>query len=190
MKDYILEIKKLIPDSICKKIILYHGNGFEEAKVTSDKTDGSVIKNLRSCQIKNIQIPSSFGEMITLNYIKSKIHTAVESYKNSGQIKYHQFYVKGISQLDILKYEANSYDAGYKYHVDMGPQTTPRQLSLSICLNNDYEGGEFKFKLGGEEYQYPQNIGDCIIFPSNFMFPHQVNRITKGTRFALIGWAC
>ena len=49
-------------------------------------------------------------------------------------------------------------------------------------------GGEFVFDLPGEKYQVGQNIGDALIFPSNFLFPHQVNQITRGTRYALIGW--
>jgi len=49
-------------------------------------------------------------------------------------------------------------------------------------------GGEFKFNLNGVEVQIPQNIGDAIAFPSNFMFPHQVNKILTGTRYAIIGW--
>ena len=63
-----------------------------------------------------------------------------------------------------------------------------RHLSITIGLNNEFEGGEFVFDLGNEKHQFPQNVGDCIIFPSNFMFPHSVNQITSGTRYALIGW--
>lgn len=185
MQDHILEIKKLIPASICEKIVSYYDYGFEDAAVTSDKPGGAIVKNLRNCQIKNILDSYSFGEKIMLNYIKDKLFTALNSYTK----KFNEFYFEELSQLDILKYESNSYDAGYKYHVDMGPKSTPRHVSISLCLNNDFEGGEFKFKLSNGEFQYPQNVGDCIMFPSNFMFPHQVNRVTKGTRYALIGWA-
>ena len=46
------------------------------------------------------------------------------------------------------------------------------------------------FDINGEKLNYPQNVGDLIIFPSNFMFPHQVNKIKSGTRFALVTWVC
>lgn len=184
MKDYIVEFRKLIPNQICKKIITYYDYGLEDAAISSDKPEGMVLKTFRNCRKKDILQSFSFGEKILLNFIKSKIFTAVKSYER----KFPHLYVDGLSQLEILKYEANKYDAGYKYHVDMGPKSTPRHLSISICLNNEFEGGEFKFNLANEEVQYPQNVGDCIIFPSNFMFPHQVNRVTKGIRYALIGW--
>ena len=96
--------------------------------------------------------------------------------------------IKEISQLDILKYETNKYKAGYDFHQDFGKGCTERHLSISICLNNDYEGGEFVFDLSSGKHVLPQNVGDAVIFPSNFMFPHQVNKITRGTRYALIGW--
>ena len=30
--------------------------------------------------------------------------------------------------------------------------------------------------------------GDVIIFPSNFMYPHKVEPVTKGTRYYYISW--
>ena len=30
--------------------------------------------------------------------------------------------------------------------------------------------------------------GDIIVFPSNFMFPHRVEPVTKGNRYSYISW--
>ena len=70
----------------------------------------------------------------------------------------------------------------------MGISVSERQISVSICLNNDFEGGEFVFDFKDEKYQFPQNVGDAVVFPSNFMFPHQVNQVTQGTRYAIVAW--
>ena len=51
-------------------------------------------------------------------------------------------------------------------------------------LNNDYEGGEFV--LIDEKIDLSK--GDIIIFPSNFMYPHKVEPVTKGTRYSYISW--
>ena len=82
----------------------------------------------------------------------------------------------------------NKHDVGYSWHVDMGYKAEARTLSMSICLNNDFKGGEFVFDLLENQEQFPQNTGDAIVFPSNFIYPHQVNKVTEGTRYALIGW--
>jgi Rps23 Pro-64 3,4-dihydroxylase Tpa1-like proline 4-hydroxylase len=179
MKEYILEVKKIIPQTICKKIISYFDYGYEDASTTGTGTN----KNIRNCLTRSLLEPKSFGEKICANLVKEKIFQCVDHYK-----KNHNVYVEQISQLDILKYEKNQYEAGYKFHKDFGLACSERHLSISICLNNEYEGGEFVFDTPSGHYVVPQNVGDAVIFPSNFMFPHQVNKVTKGTRYALIGW--
>lgn len=178
MKEYILEVKKIIPQTFCKKIISYFDYGYEDAGTT-----GGMDKNIRNCMTKSLLSPKTFGERVCANFIKEKIFQCVDHYRNKYSIEINE-----ISQLDILKYEKNQYEAGYKFHKDFGLKCSQRHLSISICLNNEYEGGEFVFDLSSGHYTVPQNIGDAVIFPSNFMFPHQVNKITKGTRYALIGW--
>ena len=31
--------------------------------------------------------------------------------------------------------------------------------------------------------------GDILMFPSNFMYPHEVTECTKGTRYSFVSWA-
>lgn len=178
-KNNILEIRKHIPEKLCSKIIAYFDGQGEDAKTTE-----GFDKNIRNCKTGSLLYPKTFGESIVSNYVKQKIFEITEIYKG----KFPFLNVKRISQIDLLKYEANEYEAGYVFHTDFGPKTTERCLSVSICLNNDFIGGEFLFKIGEEEIQYPQNVGDAIVFPSNFMFPHQVNKVTKGTRYAIVSW--
>jgi len=50
-------------------------------------------------------------------------------------------------------------------------------LSLVGVLNEDYEGGEFIFN---NTHEVKLKTGDILMFPSNFMFAHEVKEITKG----------
>jgi hypothetical protein len=179
MKEYILEVKKIVPQTFCKKIISYFDNNYIDAETVGT----GVNKDVRNCVTRSLLETKSFGEKICLNAIKEKIFHCVDHYK-----KKHDIRINKISQLDLLKYDANEFKAGYDFHQDFGSKVTERHLSISICLNNEYEGGEFVFDIPEGHYTIPQNVGDAVIFPSNFMFPHQVNKITKGTRYALIGW--
>jgi len=183
MKEYILEVKKIIPQTFCKKIISYFDEDYFDAGTVGDA--GSVVdKNIRNCLTKSVLETKTFGESICSNAIKEKIFECVSHYKE----KFNNIHISKISQLDLLRYDANEHKAGYKFHEDFGLTCTERHLSISICLNNEYEGGEFVFDIPEGHHVVPQNVGDAVIFPSNFMFPHQVNKITKGTRYALIGW--
>ena len=179
MQSHILELRKFIDPKLCSKIISYFDNSYNDAKTTNGSN-----KNIRNCLTRSLFDNDTLGKSIVSNFVQSKIFEICKIYKD----KFPYFDYDKISQLDLLKYVANQYDAGYKYHVDMGYKAEDRQLSISIGLNNDFYGGEFKFSLGDNEVQYPQNTGDVVAFPSNFLYPHQVNKVTKGTRYAIIGW--
>ena len=58
------------------------------------------------------------------------------------------------------------------------------QSSVLLFLNDDYDGGEII--VAGTIYK-PQK-GSAMVFPSNFMFPHEVKTVTKGERWSVISW--
>lgn len=62
----------------------------------------------------------------------------------------------------------------------------PRTISCSFALNDDYEGGEFAFF--DRRIATKIKKGAAIIFPSNFMFPHEIIKVKKGTRYSIITW--
>ena len=74
LNSHIIEIRKFIPSTICKKIILYFEN-------SNDLTDANIVdpvnpinKDIRNCKQKLISgNTNSFGETLVLNYIKFKI---------------------------------------------------------------------------------------------------------------------
>ncbi len=70
-----------------------------------------------------------------------------------------------------------------------------RKLSMTISLNDDYEGGQLQFKtLGGLEDKFETKIqtpeitkkGSIIVFPSSLV--HRVTPVTKGVRYSLVVW--
>ena len=58
-------------------------------------------------------------------------------------------------------------------------------VSIVANLNEDYEGSEFCCR--GKEIKL--KTGDILLFPSNFMYPHEVKEATKGTRYSFVSWA-
>ena len=62
-----------------------------------------------------------------------------------------------------------------------------RKLSMTLILNDDYEGGNFE--IGGlkEKERVPRlEKGSVIVFPS--FHEHRVTPVTKGTRYSLVAW--
>jgi len=59
-------------------------------------------------------------------------------------------------------------------------------VSIVGVLNDDYEGGEFVFNTN---HKVKLKTGDLLIFPSNFLYAHEVKEITKGNRYSYVSWA-
>ena len=58
-------------------------------------------------------------------------------------------------------------------------------ISIVANLNENYEGAEFYCR--GKEI--PLKPGDILLFPSNFMYPHEVKESKKGVRYSFVSWA-
>ena len=66
-----------------------------------------------------------------------------------------------------------------------------RKLSMTVLLNEDYEGGEFQFATYSKEeceISTPEfsKLGSIIVFPS--AMEHRVAPVTKGVRYSLVVW--
>ena len=89
----------------------------------------------------------------------------------------------------IFKYELGG---KHSWHIDCSPTQATRKLSYSIQLSDssDYEGGDLEFFDGDEKgNKVPPEIrkkGSIIVFPS-FTW-HRITPITKGIRYAMVGW--
>jgi hypothetical protein len=73
----------------------------------------------------------------------------------------------------------------FNHHVDDHPKIT-RRVSMTYYLNDDYEGGDVEFKRQGLRFKAKKN--DLLIFPSNFMYHHQVHPVTDGLRYVVVQW--
>jgi len=80
----------------------------------------------------------------------------------------------------------------YGFHVDdpvMGPMNGRYRsdISTSIFLNDDYEGGDLTIKTTFGEQRIKLKAGDAVIYPSTSL--HQVEEVTKGERLVAVIWA-
>ena len=80
----------------------------------------------------------------------------------------------------------------YQWHIDQGPITNdrplPRKLSITLLLNDNFEGGELEFFSPQDQTAYspPMKAGSYCVFPS--WVAHRVKPVTKGTRYSLVAW--
>ena len=114
--------------------------------------------------------------------------------------KGYQFDISGmVESPNMMKYSAqnvhpNGKPGKYDWHMDIGVGFPPcmRKLSYSILLNaGEYEGGELVFHIGRDVKPHPGQtssdyVGAAFVFPSYLV--HRVLEVTKGVRYALVGW--
>jgi len=81
---------------------------------------------------------------------------------------------------NFIKYEPGNHfmehhDHGFSYNCT---------VSLVAYLNDNFEGGELFFRLQG--INYIPKAGDVVLFPSNYMYPHQAKVVHSGTKYSLV----
>lgn len=187
--SYIKVYDDILTKEECEYIISEYKNSSEWMKgKTGDDISGHPIDSFRNCDV----IGMSVKEIIDANYeTRKKIDDLI--FNNSGRVmnKYIRdfpdnnfvHFVDSDSGYDLLRYTEGGF---YKQHVDNGKKTKLRALSMSINLNDDYDGGEFAFF--NREIIIRTKPGSAILFPSNFMYPHEIMPVTKGTRYSIITW--
>jgi len=179
--EYIVEIKNVINPEFIKKIIflINHKTKKNLSVLLGEKTKS--LKNIRKVKgyHLNLEIPT---DIFYWNYIKTEIERLYSFYK----IKFPKMESYKINQIDLLKY---SVGGKYETHIDYGTYS-PRHLSVIMNLNNNYEGGDLIFtdQKHNEIKRLKLNKGSIVFFPSNFMYPHKIEPITKGKRYSIVAW--
>lgn len=108
---------------------------------------------------------------------------------------YYNFNLNGYSEFQYTTYDGEK-NGNYNWHMDMPtgksftnqPSLEQRKLSLTLLLNDSFEGGEFYINPSSESMAdlVPTKKGRIILFPS-FMC-HKVAPVTKGMRRSLVIW--
>lgn len=123
-----------------------------------------------------------------LSGLRNPIQTAIENYIKFFKLPFFRS-VKTTTVVRINRYlEDTSMDlhCDHIYSMFDGKIKGIPVLSVLGALNDDYEGGELIFF---ENTKINLNAGDIMVFPSNFLFPHRVEKVTRGARYSFVSWA-
>jgi hypothetical protein len=94
---------------------------------------------------------------------------------------------EGYSHVRFNKYDVNTKMSKHCDHIKTlftGNRRGIPVLTVLGALNDNYEGGNLI--IGNDEVIL--KTGSVVIFPSNFMYPHEVQLVTKGTRYSFVSW--
>ena len=175
----LLVLKGEVPNDVCKKII----------DVVKDWEKGTVETPDREIKgehnIRKSEIFWSYDQ-----WIFDYIWKYMDVYNEITGLRYD---ISGVESIQITKYEKGDY---YDFHFDgKGSHKNVvyekvRKISMTIQLNEDYEGGEFKVAWCDKGQLLTETLGKSkgtiILFPS--ILEHCITPVTSGTRYSLVAW--
>ena len=181
--DLKLHIDKLVPKDLCRYFIdFYENNSKHSHPETSYKFKTKRIEedNFKCINLTHLSLHDS-DFIKPLQLAKRYIHIMIANYALHIQKNIcATFDTNLISESDnirILKYEKGQC---IKDHSDVGGTI---RASCTLNLNEDYEGGEFRFFDGQIKHSF--KTGDAMIFPAEPIWIHGTEPITKGTRYSI-----
>jgi predicted 2-oxoglutarate/Fe(II)-dependent dioxygenase YbiX len=136
--------------------------------------------NHKEKELQVLTIDNSINDLI-----KEVVFKAMNDYE-----KYYDCidFCTNISNIRFNRYQQNN---EMKNHVDHirdifdGQKNGIPILSIVGILNDDYQGGDFVFN---DNYKVKLNVGDILMFPSNFMYKHRVTTVLKNIRYSFVCW--
>ena len=183
LKDYVKIYDNFLDADFCKTVVKeLETNSWEKHTFYQLQADNYV----------------SYDDDLSVSYsasengmaINKKIWFAIEQYflKDFAFInKWHNGW-NGYSQVRFNKYDIGTKMALHCDHIHSmfdGNRKGIPTLSVLGALNDDYEGGDLVF---WESDKIELKAGSIMLFPSNFMYPHRVDTVTKGTRYSYVSW--
>ena len=153
-----------------------------------DYTTDSVNAPSGNNEPENIKYDLFSDKVVKINdFIIQELHSIFLEYIQSFKFTWFSGW-KGYSSLKFIRYYP---DQKMKNHCDHiyslfdGKKRGIPILSVIGILNDDYEGGEL---IMLEDKKIDTNKGDLLIFPSNFLYPHEITPVTKGVRYSYVSW--
>ena len=175
--EAIVEIKNTVSEKFINRIIPFANHKAKKHLTVMSGLDKD-IRNVKGYHL-TLDTPT---DIFYWNLIKFEIERIYTFYK----AKFPKMESSKINQIDLLKYKTGG---KYEIHTDHFTNS-PRHLSLIINLNDNYKGGDLIFTDQKEKEikRFQLKKGTVIFFPSNFMYPHGITPIVKGTRYSIVAW--
>jgi hypothetical protein len=186
IKNFIKIYDEVLPWNALSNLIRFANKStFNEAKIGGEQ-ESMVDFNLRRTFTLGLSnLKNSMSNVHWFNLLHFYFNKNLRQYQVDLNIIDYEY--RNIFDIEILKYENTGF---YTWHVDHFA-TIPRTMSCILLLNNDYEGGNLCFRNpdGSGEWEVEVKPNRMIIWPSNFLYPHTVKPVTKGTRYSVVAWA-
>jgi predicted 2-oxoglutarate/Fe(II)-dependent dioxygenase YbiX len=178
-----LKVYKVFSEKDCAKTV----TALEE-KEKEFQTHSFYNVSDNSYQSYDHELSVAYSQIETKELIMKEIWNTLKKYISELEFQWYSSW-NGYSEVRFNRYRT---DTQMRLHCDHihsmfdGQRKGIPSLSILGSLNNDYKGGELVF---WDETVVELKAGEIMIFPSNFLYPHEVKLVTEGTRYSFVSWA-
>jgi predicted 2-oxoglutarate/Fe(II)-dependent dioxygenase YbiX len=183
LKDYVKIYEDFYEEVFCEKIVADIKNVHWQTHAFYDPT-----KNISKSFDNELSV--SYENVPLKKELDTKIWSVISHYVNQD-MGYMKDWFSGWSGYSFSRFNRYDPSTQMKIHCDHisslfdGERKGIPILTVLGALNDEYEGGELI--LCGEQIKL--NTGDVIVFPSNFLYPHEVKPVKSGVRYSFVSWA-
>ena len=121
------------------------------------------------------------------DFIIRELHSSIVEYLTALEFDWFQSWTS-YSPMKFIRYFPGQTMENHCDHVsDMfdGKRRGVPILSIIGILNDDYEGGNL---IMFKDRKIDTKKGDLLLYPSNFLYPHEITPVTKGVRYSYVSW--
>jgi predicted 2-oxoglutarate/Fe(II)-dependent dioxygenase YbiX len=172
----VLTVPRVLEPGLCRRLIdLYEADGGAPSgtmRQQGGQTIGvlSDFKRRRDAEIQDKALVAEIGARLRLRLLPEIA-------------KAFQFHFTRIERYIVACYDAS--EGGYfRPHRDNTTTgTAHRKFAVSINLNEDFDGGDLRFReFGNRTYRPP--LGGAVVFSCSLL--HEATPVTRGTRYATL----
>ena len=194
-----------VDDSVCEKLIALGKNKFMKGEVGKDiePTEEERVKGRNILYSEDAEVDKKRRQSKVAWIDEDWVYNFINPFMAEANNKSGwNFDIAACETPQLTKYKKDDF---FGWHIDGHSDSlsaynlpknkfldkTVRKISMTILLNDDYEGGNFQFGFfnrGDVSIANPKfsTKGSIFFFPS-FMH-HQVAPIIKGIRYSLVAW--
>jgi len=183
--DFIKIYDNAISQDLIDEIMLEyeHSDSWKDAAIGDDSVVNKNIRDVKEIFLSSTGI-SEYRKEIDQKLFKC-FGNLIQKYAKTAPL-YNKNYEIRDSGYTLLKYQDNGKYTSHTDYQGYNHNTNNREISCSIILNDEFTGGEFSF--WDKDVIYRIKKGSAIMFPSAFMFPHEILPVIKGTRYSVLTW--
>ena len=181
--DYVKVYHNFISEDLCKKSVNQLQELESEKHSFYQSKDGSLESHSEDLSV-------IYADFDGKQEIDTRLWYAIEKYVLHDFESFSQWFCgwNGYTEIRVNRYDPST---RMKLHCDHihsmfdGQRKGVPVLTILGTLNNDYEGGDLML-FGDHKIDLP--AGSVIVFPSNFMYPHEVKLVKSGVRYSYVSW--